>query len=106
MIFCDERNLDGRYEIRKVLSQTEQESFFEGWHIRVEKKVLIQKLETKDETAAEALSRARELGDFSDLPGIFHVCDQFETEESAYIVFDYPTGTKLEEYLQTSGRIP
>mgnify|MGYP000002040735 FL=1 len=105
MISCDESNLDGRYEIRKMLGQTSEESFFEGWHSRIEKKVLIQKLEKKSKTAAEALSRARELGDFSDLTGIFHVCDQFETEESAYIVFDYPTGRNMEEYLRISGRI-
>ena len=33
------------------------------------------------------------------------MCDQFETEESAYIVFDYPTGRNMEEYLRISGRI-
>ena len=54
---------------------------------------------------SDVLSRARELGDFSDLPGIFHVCDQFETDGSAYIVFDYPTGINMEKYLLTSGRI-
>lgn len=106
MTSCDELNLDGRYEIKKILRQTPEESFFEGWHIRIEKKVLIQKLEKKEGMTSQALSRARELGDFSDLPGIFHVCDQFETEESAYVVFDYPSGTNLEEYLRTSGRIP
>lgn len=106
MTSCDEFNLDGRYEIKRILSQRAEECFYEGWHVRVEKKVLIQKLEKKSGMAAEALSRARELGDFAELSGIFHVCDQFETEESAYVVFDFPTGTKLEEYLMTSRRIP
>ena len=105
MTSCDELNLDGRYKIKRILSQTPEECFYEGWHVRIGKKVLIQKLEKKSGIAAEALFRARELGDFAELPGIFHVCDQFETEESAYIVFDFPTGTRLEEYLLTSKRI-
>lgn len=102
MISCNKTVLDGRYEIRRLLDRTEKESFFEGWHCKIEKKILIQKLEMK---GSDVLSRARELGDFSDLPGIFHVCDQFETDGSAYIVFDYPTGINMEKYLLTSGRI-
>lgn len=44
MASCDELNLDGRYKIKRVLSQTLEECFYEGWHVRIEKKVLIQKL--------------------------------------------------------------
>lgn len=38
MAFCDELNLDGRYKIKRVLSQTPEECFYEGWHVRIEKR--------------------------------------------------------------------
>ena len=37
MASCDELNLDGRYKIKRVLSQTPEECFYEGWHVRIEK---------------------------------------------------------------------
>lgn len=38
MISCNKTVLDGRYEIRRLLDRTEKESFFEGWHCKIEKK--------------------------------------------------------------------
>ena len=37
--------LDERYEIRRVLEADTDAILYEGWHIRVEKKVLIQEID-------------------------------------------------------------
>ncbi len=52
------------------------------------------------------ISEARIMARFNDSPGIVHVTDYFEANNTAYIVMDYLDGVTLKEYLKGKGRIP
>ena len=82
--------LDERYEIKRILEADSDTARYEGWHQRVQKKVLIQEVDLQKEDIEEILFRARQLGDFSDMSGLCHVSDQFEAGDKAYIIYDYP----------------
>lgn len=97
--------LDERYEIKRILEADSDTARYEGWHQRVQKKVLIQEVGIQREDIEEILFRARQLGDFSDMSGLCHVSDQFETGEKAYIVYDYPEGISLKQYMEQKKRI-
>lgn len=97
--------LDDRYEIKRILEAGSDTARYEGWHKRVQKKILIQEVDLQKEEIEEILFRARQLGDFSDLPGLCHVSDQFEYGDKAYIIYDYPEGISLEQYVGQKKRI-
>ena len=61
--------LDERYEIKRILEADSDTARYEGWHQRVQKKVLIQEVDLQKEDIEEILFRARQLGDFSDMSG-------------------------------------
>lgn len=92
--------LDERYEIKRILEADSDTARYEGWHQRVQKKVLIQEVDLQKEDIEEILFRARQLGDFSDMSGLCHVSDQFEAGDKAYIIYDYPEGICLEQYME------
>ena len=97
--------LDERYEIKRILEADSDTARYEGWHQRVQKKVLIQEVDLQKEDIEEILFRARQLGDFSDMSGLCHVSDQFEAGDKAYIIYDYPEGICLEQYMEQKKRI-
>ncbi len=97
--------LDERYEIKSALEIDADTTFYEGLHQRIQKKVLIQELDLRKNGVEELLFKYRQLGDFSDIPGLCHVLDQFEEAGKAYIIADYPEGISIEQYLKQKKRI-
>lgn len=96
--------LDERYEIKKVLEAREESILYEGWHQRLRRKVLI--TEINSDQVDQIFEKARRLGDFSDMPGIFQVSDdQFEEKNKGYMISQYPTGTCLKDLLSSEERV-
>lgn len=96
--------LDERYEIKKVLEAREESILYEGWHQRLRKKVLI--TEINSDQVDQIFEKARRLGDFSDMPGIFQVSDdQFEEKNKGYMISQYPIGTCLKDLLSSEERV-
>ena len=79
-------------EIVIVADETDQEKFEEE--------------QKRFEKAKEKfLSEARRLADFSSEPGIVHVLDYFEQNNTAYIVMEFLEGIGLDQYFRREGRI-
>ena len=97
--------LDGRYRILHILQGDEKSNLYEGCHERLEKEVLIRELKVEDETAREVLATARRLGDFSDIAGIFHVMDQFNSDGKSYVIFEKPCGNRMDKVLASSEKL-
>ena len=96
--------LDERYEIKKVLEAREESILYEGWHQRLRKKVLI--TEINSDQVDHIFEKARRLGDFLDVPGIFQVSDdQFVEKNKGYMISQYPTGTCLKDLLSSEEKI-
>ena len=52
------------------------------------------------------MDEARNVSQFSEMPGIVSVKDFFYENETAYIVMEYIDGLSLKDYLQKQGRLP
>ena len=89
------RILDGRYQIRKVLSENTDVIFYEAIHQNIGNTVLIQEWKKTKNEQKKILERARELGDFAELKSLFQVNDYFEEDGKSYIVLEYPVGQTL-----------
>ena len=65
--------------------------------------------EKEKELFAEAkkrfLKEARAVRDFSMEPGVVHVLDYFEENETAYLVMEYLEGISLEQYFKEKGQM-
>ena len=125
--------LDSRYRITRVIGTGGFGIIYEAYNESVNRKVAIKELfdseymrrdgETvivADETDQEKLEgeqkrfekakekflrEARRLADFSSEPGIVHVLDYFEQNNTAYIVMEYLEGIGLDQYFHREGRI-
>lgn len=51
------------------------------------------------------LKEARRLRDYSSEPGVVHIRNYFEQNNTAYIVMEYISGISLQEYFERKGRI-
>lgn len=125
--------LDSRYQITRVIGAGGFGIIYEAYNESVNRKVAIKELfdsaymrrdgeivivadETNQEKFEEEQKRfekakekflreARRLADFSSEPGIVHVLDYFEQNNTAYIVMEFLEGIGLDQYFRREGRI-
>ena len=97
--------LDGRYRILHILHRDEKSNLYEGCHKKLGKEVLIRELKVQDDTSQEILANARKLGDFSDMTGIFHVMDQFNSDGKSYVIFEKPCGNRMDKVLVVNEKL-
>lgn len=97
--------LDGRYKILYILQGDEKSNLYEGYHEKLGKEVLIRELKVQDDTSREILANARKLGDFSDMTGIFHVMDQFNSDGKSYVIFEKPCGNRMDKVLAVNEKL-
>lgn len=98
-------NLDDHYRIVRVLGVGGFSVTYEAVNVRVGLHVAIKALlETCGEEGRTAFLReARVIGGFGDEPGIVHVLDFFESEDTAYIVMEFLDGTTLRKQMRQRG---
>lgn len=97
--------LDDRYEIKKIIRKNKDVVVYKGWHRQIEEPFLIQELSGDAQNTEKILARARRLSDFSELTGLFQVCDQFSEGEKSYIIMEYPKGQCLKEVLASEKKV-
>lgn len=122
--------LDDRYRILSVLGQGGFGITYAAENLRIGLRVAIKELywrgysvrnaevsprvEIADEQHAPMfhahkdsfLREARIIRDFSGMPGVAHILDYFEANDTAYIVMEYVEGETLAAYLRRQTRIP
>ena len=117
--------LDRRYEIRRVVKCGGFGIIYEAYNQNSQKRVAIKELfeseymyrngeklviseEKKhifENEKEKFLKEARRLSDFSSEPGIVHVLDYFQENNTAYIVMEYIEGIDLECYFRQNKKI-
>ena len=118
--------LDGRYHVLRVLGMGGFGITYEAVNEKVNRHVAVKEFfdrnimarqgveivvadknenENFREAKAKFLKEARRLGDFSAEPGIVHVLDYFEANNTAYIVMEYVDGISLARYLEQRGKV-
>lgn len=97
--------LDGRYRILHILHRDEKSNLYEGCHEKLGKEVLIRELKVENDAARQILAKARRLGDFSDMTGIFHVMDQFNSDGKSYVIFEKPCGNRMDKVLAVNEKL-
>ena len=121
--------LDGRYKINRVLGEGGFGITYDAENQRLGMRVAIKEFFCRDymnRDTGEAdsvilfdqemrvrfekekdqfLKEARVLRDFSNEPGVVHVVDYFEANNTAYIVMNFLDGVTLREYVRKNGRM-
>ncbi len=95
--------LDGRYQIQKILSETNGVICYEAIQKNIGIQVLIQEHSGEEAVQKKVLEKARAFGDFTELRSIFHVNDYFCEDGHSFIVLEYPVGETLKECVQKNG---
>ena len=97
------KTLDGRYQIQKILSETDSVIFYEAFQKNIGSQVLIQEYSGEEAVQKKVLEKARAFGDFTELRSIFHVNDYFCEDGHSFIVLEYLVGETLKECVQKNG---